>query len=260
MPPGEYEQFINKNGLQAFVLRVNMETDPNRKEDMKLALVDYYRDKVNPNDQASSDTQILTALGVKLPQRSDAAPEGTVIGDEIVDASKSKAWNRYTSLESERDAQDKILVGYYKLRKNIVNNRAQLQKDGVYDERLKKVNDDIKACIERTEELTREIAKVKPQYDKEMAEAKRKEEEKKRKEEEEKRRREREAEEWSKNYRNEGYIAPDRPEDDPVWHSGAGHNTYDNGGSLRPGKRPRNLNETRAIVDIPLMGPIEGIG
>lgn len=259
MPPGEYEQFINKNGLQAFVLRVNMETDPDRKGDMKLALVDYYRDKVNPNDQTSSDTQILTALGVKLPQRSDAAPEGPVIGDEIVDASKSKAWNRYTSLKSERDAQDKILDGYYKLRKDIVNNRAQLQKDGVYYERLKKVNDDIKACIKRTEEITREIAKVKPQYEKEMAEEKRKEEEKKRKEEEEKRRREREAEERSKNAKYEGTMAPDRPED-PSGHNGAGHNTYDNGGSLRPGKKPRNFNDTRAIVDIPLMGPIEGIG
>lgn len=255
MPLGEYEQFINKNGLQAFVLRVNMETDPDRKEDMKLALVDYYREKVNPNDQTSSDTQILTALGVKLPQRSDTAPEGTVIGDEISDASKSVAWNKYTDLNSKRDAQNKILDDYYTLRKNILNNRVQLQKDGVYDERIKKVNEDIEACRNLIKEIDREIEKVKPQYDEE----KRKEEEKKRKEEEEKRRREREAEERSKNYRNEGYIAPDRPED-PVGHNGAGHNTYDNGGSLRPGKKPRNLNETRAIVDIPLMGPIEGIG
>lgn len=252
MPPGEYEQFINKNGLQAFVLRVNMETDPNRKEDMKLALVDYYRDKVNPNDQASSDTQILTALGVKLPQRSDAAPEGTVIGDEIVDASKSKAWNRYTSLKSERDAQDKILDGYYKLRKDVVNNRAQLQKAGVYDERLKKVNDDIKACIKRTEELTREIAKVKPQYDKEMEEAKRKEEEKDLKET------------WAaqarveRNTTNEGLVP--KVIDAPVKPKGSSIDTNNNGGFLSQGKKPKNFNDSRAIVDIPLMGPIEGIG
>ena len=255
MPPGEYEQFINKNGLQAFVLRVNMETDPDRKGDMKLALVDYYRDKVNPNDQASSDSQILTALGVKLPQRADTAPEGTVIGDEIMDSSKSVAWNRYNSLKSERDAQDKTLDDYYKKRREIVENREILQKDGVYNERIKQINEQIEACRNLIEELDRKIAKVKPQYDKEMAEEKRKEDEKNTKKIKENLA----ARERSQNAKYEGTMAPDRPED-PSGHNGAGHNTYDNGGALRPGNKPRNFNDTRAIVDIPLMGPIEGIG
>lgn len=294
MPPGEYEQFINKNGLQTFVLRVNMETDPNRKEDMKLAIVDYYREKVNPNDQASSDTQILTNLGVKLPQRSDTAPTGTVIGNEIIDSSKSVAWNRYNSLKSTRESQVKMLADYYITKEKIENNSVQLQKDGVYNERIKQINEQIEACRNLIEETDREIAKVKPQYVKELPEKERKEEEKKMKEEEEKRRETEEAialfrkkygnkggialdlpkvpsghdnkgaiapdrPEVSSGHDNKGDIAPDRPED-PVGHSGAGHNTYDNGGSLRPGKKPRNLNETRAIVDIPLMGPIEGIG
>lgn len=280
MPPGKYEQYINKNGLQTFVLRVNMETDPNRKEDMKLALVDYYRDKVNPNDQTSSDTQILTMLGVKLPQRSDTAPKGTVIGDEIIDSSKSKAWNRYNSLNSTRESQVKMLTEYYLTKRKIENNSVQLQNDGVYNERIKQINEQIKACRELIEETDREIAKVKPQYVKELPEEERKKEEKKMKEEEEKRRENEEAKAmFVKKYGNKGDIAldlpkvpsghdgdgnkgdiaPDRPED-PVGHNGAGHNTYDNGGSLRPGKKPRNFNDTREIVDIPLMGPIEGIG
>lgn len=277
MPPGKYEQLINKDGLQTFVLRVNMETDPNRKEDMKLALVDYYRDKVNPNDQTSSDTQILTALGVKLPQRSDAAPKGTVIGNEIIDSSKSVTWNRYNSLKSTRESQVKMLADYYITKSKIEGNFVQLQKDGVYNERIKQINEQIEACRNLIEETDREIAKVKPQYVKELPEKERKEEEKKMKEEEEKRRQNEEAEAmFVKNYRNKGDIALDRPKVPsgqenkgdiapdrpkvPSGHNGAGHNTYDNGGSLRPGKKPRNLYADREIVDIPLMGPIEGIG
>lgn len=280
MPPGEYEQFINKNGLQAFVLRVNMETDPNRKEDMKLAIVDFYREKVNPNDQASSDSQILTALGVKLPQRADAAPEGTVIGDEIVDASKSVTWNRYNSLKSTRESQVKMLADYYITKRKIESNFVQLQKDGVYNERIKQINEQIEACRNLIEETDREIAKVKPQYVKELPEKERKEEEKKMKEEEEKRRENEEAVAmFFKNYGNKGDIAHDRPKVpsghdgdgnkgdiapdlpvDPVGHNGSGSGTYDNFGSLRPGKKPKNFNDSRAIVDIPLMGPIEGIG
>lgn len=227
MPPGKYEKLINKDGLQTFVLRINMEPDPNRKEDMKLALVDYYRDKVNPNDQTSSDTQILTALGVKLPQRSDTAPEGTVIGDEIDDPSKSVAWNRYNSLMSTRESQNKRLNDYYTLRKNILNNREQLQKDGVYDERIKQINEQIEACRNLIEETDRKIAKVKPQYDKEMAEAKRKEEEKK---------------------INESLAARGRYQ----------HARY--AGTVRPSKKQGNLKELSPIMDISLRGPIEGIG
>lgn len=243
MPPGEYEQFINKNGLQAFVLRVNMETDPDRKGDMKLALVDYYRDKVNPNDQTSSDTQILTALGVKLTQRSDAAPEGTVIGNEILDPSKSVAWNRYNSLKSTRESQAKMLEDYYTTKRKIESNFEQLQQDGVYDERIKQIDEQIEACRNLIKETDREIAKVEPQYVKE-----RKEEERKKQEEM-----------FVKKYGNKREIAPDLPVD-PVGHNGAGSGTYDNGGFLRSRRKTKNLSLEREIVDIPLMGPIEGIG
>lgn len=215
-PSSEYEQLIEKIGLQSFVLRINMETDPNRKEDMKFALVDYYREKVNPNDQASSDSQILTALGVKLPQRTDVAPEGSTVGEDIIDVSKSKVWNKYTQLSSDIEAQEKMLDEYRKTLQAVYNNRELLMKDGSYEANLKKAQENVDSCTKRLNELKAEREKIKPKYDAEEAAKRKKEEEEKKRAEEEKRRLKRQFNTAPRNIhkidRNGGYIRPNGEE------------------------------------------------
>lgn len=215
-PSSEYEQLIEKIGLQAFVVRINTEPDPNSKEDMKFALVDYYREKVNPNDHASSDTQILTTLGVKLPQRVDVAPKGTTVGEDIIDISKSKVWNKYTQLSSDIEAQEKMLDEYRQKLQAVYNNRELLMKDGSYEANLKKAQEDVDSCTKRLNELKAEREKIKPQYDAEQEMRKKKEEEEKKRAEEEKRRLKRQfntaPRDIHKIDRNGGYIRPNGEE------------------------------------------------
>ena len=159
-------------GLPTFVKQLNEEKDPDRKEEMKQALTDYYRAKIAPGDGASKDADILRTLGVKLPSRTDISPEGTVIGDNIVDPSKSKVWNRFTSLQSDIEAQENRLVEYRKLRGEVEKNRERLVKDGVYEARIKKVNEDIASCEKYLQELRDEMRGVRNLYYKEIAEEK----------------------------------------------------------------------------------------
>ena len=220
-------------GWQVFVLRLNAEEDLDRKEEMKQALVDYYRAKIAPGDGASTDAQILRTLGVKLPPRADASPEGTVIGERIVDPSKSEAWNHYTSLQSDIEAQENRLAEYRKLRGDIEKNRARLVKDGVYEARVKKVDEDIASCEKYLRELRDELKVVKVPYDREIAEEKA----------EERKRREAKAAaralQWGDPPRKEGP------------HDGNEHG------------QPRRLRfeEKLPASELPpLMGPIEGLG
>lgn len=220
MPPGEYEQFINKNGLQTFVLRVNMETDPDRKEDMKLALVDYYRDKVNPNDQTSSDTQILTMLGVKLPQRSDAAPEGAVSAfqssDYVYDPTKTKLENEYLNLESSIKSQE-FSLGEKRRALSDIEAKANAKKsDGTYDTDKAKVLQDIKDITDEIERLKKKKTEIEPAYNEEKERLNREAEmEKRRQEEKAKKRREDRIREEEKRRRMEtsspGESAPKGP-------------------------------------------------
>lgn len=159
-------------GWQAFVLRLNKEKDPDRKEEMKQALTDYYRAKIAPPNDSSTDAQILRELGVMLPSRTDTSPEGTVIGNRIVDPSKSEVWNHFTSLQSDIEAQENRLVEYRKLRGEVEKNRERLVKDGVYEARIKKVNEDIASCEKYLQELRDEMRGVRNLYYKEIAEEK----------------------------------------------------------------------------------------
>lgn len=170
MPPGEYEQFINKNGPQALALLVNMEKDPNRKEDMKLALVDYYRE-LNPNDQASSDTQILTMLGVMLPQRSDAAPEGAVSAfqssDYVHDPTKMKLENEYLNLESSIKALEDTLEAKRCALSDIEAKANAKKSDGTYDTDKAKVLQDINGISNEIDRLKKKKREIEPAYNEE---------------------------------------------------------------------------------------------
>lgn len=159
-------------GWQTFVSQLNEEKDPDRKEEMKQALVDYYRAKIAPGDGKSTDAQILRTLKVKLPPRTDVSPEGTVIGDNIVDPSKSVVWNQLTSLQSDIEAQENRLVEYRKLKGEVEKNRERLVKDGVYEARAKKLDEDIKSCENYLQELRNKLKDVKILYDKEISEEK----------------------------------------------------------------------------------------
>ena len=159
-------------GWQTFVSQLNEEKDPDRKEEMKQALVDYYRAKIAPGDGKSTDAQILRTLKVKLPPRTDVSPEGTVIGDNIVDPSKSVVWNQFTSLQSDIEAQENRLVEYRKLKGEVEKNRERLVKDGVYEARAKKLDEDIKSCENYLQELRNKLKDVKILYDKEISEEK----------------------------------------------------------------------------------------
>lgn len=220
-------------GWPTFVLRLNEEENLDRKEEMKQALVDYYRAKIAPGDDKSTDAQILKKLGVILPPRADSSPEGTVIGESIVDPSKSEVWNRYTSLQSDIEAQENRLAEYRKLRGDIEKNRARLVKDGVYEARVKKVDEDIASCEKYLRELRDELKVVKVPYDREIAEEKA----------EERKRREAKAAaralQWGDPPRKEGP------------HDGNEHG------------QPRRLRfeEKLPASELPpLMGPIEGLG
>ena len=235
--PAEGGLDVEGVGWQVFVLRLNAEEDLDRKEEMKQALVDYYRAKIAPGDGAITDAQILRTLGVKLPPRADASPEGTVIGERIVDPSKSEAWNHYTSLQSDIEAQENRLAEYRKLRGDIEKNRARLVKDGVYEARVKKVDEDIASCEKYLRELRDELKVVKVPYDREIAEEKAEE-----KAEERKRREAKAAAralQWGDPPRKEGP------------HDGNEHG------------QPRRLRfeeKLPASELSPLMGPIEGLG
>ncbi len=214
-------------GWQTFVLRLNKEKDPDRKEEMKQALVDYYRAKIVPGDEASTDAQILRTLKVELPPRADASPEGTVIGDRIVDPSKSKVWNHFTSLQSDIEAQENRLVEYRKLKGEVEKNRERLVKDGVYEARIKKVKEDIESCEKYLQELRNKLKDVKILYDKEISEEKAAEKE----------RREAEA----------AVRVIKQLEDPPKKKHGQPHHV--------------RFEEKMSECDLPpLMGPIEGLG
>ena len=214
-------------GWQTFVLRLNKEKDPDRKEEMKQALVDYYRAKIVPGDEASTDAQILRTLKVELPPRADASPEGTVIGDRIVDPSKSNVWNHFTSLQSDIEAQENRLVEYRKLKGEVEKNRERLVKDGVYEARIKKVKEDIESCEKYLQELRNKLKDVKILYDKEISEKKAAEKE----------RREAEA----------AVRVIKQLEDPPKKKHGQPHHV--------------RFEEKMSECDLPpLMGPIEGLG
>lgn len=214
-------------GWPTFVLWLNKEKDPDRKEEMKQALTDYYRAKIAPPGDSSTDAQILKTLGVQLPPRTDAAPEGTVIGERIVDPSKSKVWNHFTSLQSDIEAQENRLVEYRKLRGEVEKNRERLVKDGVYETRIKKVNEDIASCEKYLQELRDEMRGVKILYDKEISEEKAAEKE----------RREAEA----------AVRVIKQLEDPPKKKHGQPHHV--------------RFEEKMSECDLPpLMGPIEGLG
>lgn len=214
-------------GWPTFVLWLNKEKDPDRKEEMKQALTDYYRAKIAPPGDSSTDAQILKTLGVQLPSRTDAAPEGTVIGERIVDPSKSKVWNHFTSLQSDIEAQENRLVEYRKLRGEVEKNRERLVKDGVYETRIKKVNEDIASCEKYLQELRDEMRGVKILYDKEISEEKAAEKE----------RREAEA----------AVRVIKQLEDPPKKKHGQPHHV--------------RFEEKMSECDLPpLMGPIEGLG
>ena len=214
-------------GWQTFVLRLNKEKDPDRKEEMKQALVDYYRAKIVPGDEASTDAQILRTLKVELPPRADASPKGTVIGDRIVDPSMSKVWNHLTSLQSDIEAQENRLVEYRKLKGKVEKNRERLVKDGVYEARIKKVKEDIESCEKYLQELRNKLKDVKILYDKEISEEKAAEKE----------RREAEA----------AVRVIKQLEDPPKKKHGQPHHV--------------RFEEKMSECDLPpLMGPIEGLG
>ena len=214
-------------GWQTFVLRLNKEKDPDRKEEMKQALVDYYRAKIVPGDEASTDAQILRTLKVELPPRADASPEGTVIGDRIVNPSESTVWNHFTSLQSDIEAQENRLVEYRKLKGEVEKNRERLVKDGVYEARIKKVKEDIESCEKYLQELRNKLKDVKILYDKEISEEKAAEKE----------RREAEA----------AVRVIKQLEDPPKKKHGQPHHV--------------RFEEKMSECDLPpLMGPIEGLG
>lgn len=214
-------------GWQTFVSQLNEEKDPDRKEEMKQALVDYYRAKIAPGDGKSTDAQILRTLKVKLPPRTDVSPEGTVIGDNIVDPSKSVVWNQLTSLQSDIEAQENRLVEYRKLKGEVEKNRERLVKDGVYEARAKKLDEDIKSCENYLQELRNKLKDVKILYDKEISEEKAAEKE----------RREAEA----------AVRVIKQLEDPPKKKHGQPHHV--------------RFEEKMSECDLPpLMGPIEGLG
>ena len=221
-------------GWQTFVSQLNEEKDPDRIEEMTQALVDYYRAKIAPGDGKSTDAQILRTLKVKLPPRTDVSPEGTVIGDNIVNPSKSVVWNQFTSLQSDIEAQENRLAEYRKLRGDIEKNRARLVKDGVYEARVIKVDEDIASCEKYLRELRDELKVVKVPYDREIAEEKA----------EERKRREAEA------------AARARHRDEETPRKEGPHDGNEHG-------QPRRLRFEMKLPESelpPLMGPIEGLG
>lgn len=123
---------------------VAFEMDPKKRQEMIENLRDYYRELYPDASDKQINEYLKTEYGLEIIL-GDTAPEGTTLEDDefVADLSKPKEYNDFLYAMSKLQVANTKWDEYLSLSRKIEENKDILIKQGSYDKRSKKINENI---------------------------------------------------------------------------------------------------------------------